>query len=48
MRLHSLDKGYVPCRRTLTQSLAQFFEQNGIVVRESYWEKVLEHNGIRW
>ena len=38
----------LPCRRTLTQSLAQFFEQNGIVVRESYWEKVLEHNGIRW
>jgi hypothetical protein len=39
---------YLPQGRTLTESLAQFFEQNGIVLRESYWEKILEHNGLRW
>lgn len=39
---------YLPHGRTLTQSLAQFFEQNGIILKESYWQKILEHNGLRW
>lgn len=34
--------------QTLTKSFAPFLEQNGISVRETYWEKILEHNGIRW
>jgi hypothetical protein len=39
---------YLPQERTLTRSLAQFFEQNDIVIKESYWEMVLENNGLRW
>ncbi len=34
--------------RTLTKSLSPFLQQNGISVKETYWEKILEHNGIRW
>lgn len=39
---------YLPQGRTLTGSLAPFLEQNGISIRESYWEKILEQNGLRW
>ena len=34
--------------QTLTKSFSPFLEQNGISVKETYWEKILEHNGIRW
>jgi hypothetical protein len=34
--------------RTLTQSLLEFFEQNEIIITETYWEKIIEHNGLRW
>lgn len=51
-RLVKFDDAWTPCYlppgRTLTDSLAPFFEQNGIVLTESYWEKILEHNGLRW
>lgn len=39
---------YLPKGRTLTDSLRPFFEENGIVVSETFWEKFLEHNGLRW
>lgn len=39
---------YLPQGRTITESLRPFFEENGIVLRESYWEKILETNGLRW
>jgi len=39
---------YVAQGRTLTQSFAPFFARNGLAVKETYWEKILEHNGIRW
>ena len=51
-RLVRFDSGwtpsYLPQGRTLTGSLAPFFEQNGISLKETYWEKILEHNGLRW
>jgi hypothetical protein len=51
-RLVKFDDAWTPCYlppgRTLTESLAPFFEENGIVLTESYWEKILEHNGLRW
>ena len=51
-RLVMFDEGwspsYLPRGRTLTQSLAKFLEKNGIVITESYLEKFLEHNGLRW
>jgi hypothetical protein len=51
-RLVKFEDAWTPCYlaqgRTLTESLAPFFEQNGIVLTESYWEKILEHNGLRW
>ena len=34
--------------QTLAKSFSPFLEQNGISVKETYWEKFLEHNGIRW
>jgi hypothetical protein len=34
--------------RTLSESFSPFLEQNGISIKESYWEKILEHNGMRW
>jgi hypothetical protein len=39
---------YLPRGRTLTESLGQFFQRNGIAITESYIEKFQEHNGIRW
>jgi hypothetical protein len=39
---------YLSQRRTLTESFAPLFEANKIVVTESYWEKVMEQNGLRW
>jgi hypothetical protein len=39
---------YLPKGRSLTESLKPYFAQNGILVTESYWEKFLEHNGLRW
>ena len=42
------DPSCLPLGRTLTKSLAPFFQQNGISVKETYWEKILEHNGVRW
>jgi len=39
---------YLPPRRSLTETLSPFFERNGIVVKETFWEKLLEHNGLRW
>ena len=38
----------VPKGRTLSESFSPFLEQNGITIKESYWEKILEHNGMRW
>jgi hypothetical protein len=45
---NSWSPAYLPKGRTLTDSLRPFLEQNGIVVTETYWEKFLEHNGLRW
>jgi len=39
---------YLPPQRSLADTLAPFFERNGIVVTETFWEKTLEHNGLRW
>ncbi|HKC93843.1 MAG TPA: hypothetical protein VKB81_07455 [Nitrospira sp.] len=39
---------YLPPGRTLMGSLAPFCDQNGIILKETYWEKILEHNGLRW
>jgi hypothetical protein len=39
---------YLPRERTWTETLTPFLEMNGIVVKESYWGKLLEHNGVRW
>ncbi|HEX4697477.1 MAG TPA: hypothetical protein VH254_07370 [Candidatus Udaeobacter sp.] len=51
-RLVKFDSDWMPCYlpqgRTLTESLRPFVEDNGIVLRESYWEKILETNGLRW
>lgn len=38
----------LPQGRTITKSFSPFLQQNGISVKETYWEKILEHNGIRW
>jgi hypothetical protein len=37
----------LPPRRSLKQSLAPFFEQNGIELKERFLEAFLEHNGLR-
>ncbi len=34
--------------QTLSKSFSPFLAQNGISVKETFWEKFLEHNGIRW
>ena len=51
-RLVKFDNGwtpsYLPQGRTLIGSLAPFCTQNGIILKETYWEKILEHNGLRW
>jgi hypothetical protein len=39
---------WLPPRQSLTESLAPFFKQNGLTVTETFWEKTLEHNGLRW
>jgi hypothetical protein len=39
---------YLAPGRSLADTLAPFFERNGLVVRESFWERTLEHNGLRW
>ena len=39
---------WLPPGRSLTDSLAPFFSQNGLAVTETFWEKTLEHNGLRW
>jgi hypothetical protein len=39
---------YLKPGMTLTDSFSPFLRQNGISVKETFWEKFLEHNGIRW
>jgi len=39
---------YLAPGRTLTKTFAPFFAQNRVVVRETFWEQILEHNGLRW
>ncbi len=38
----------LPQGQTLSKSFAPFLKQNGISIKETYWEKILEQNGIRW
>jgi hypothetical protein len=45
---HAWTPSYVPRGRTLTKSFQPLFTQNGIAIRESFWERFLEHNGLRW
>lgn len=42
------EPSWLPQGQTLTKSLKPFFDQNGLVIKESFWEKFLESNGIRW
>lgn len=39
---------WLPPRQSLTESLAPFFKRNGLTVTETFWEKTLEHTGLRW
>ena len=51
-RLVVFDRQWTPAwltpRQSMTDSLAPFFKQNGLTVTETFWEKTLEHNGLRW
>jgi hypothetical protein len=38
----------LPQGQTLSDSFAPFFRQNGLSVKQTFWEKFLEQNGIRW
>jgi hypothetical protein len=39
---------YIAPGRTLTKTFAPFLAQNRIVVKETYWEQMMEWNGLRW
>jgi hypothetical protein len=39
---------YLESRNTLTETFAPFFQQNGLAVTESYWEKFIENANLRF
>lgn len=39
---------YIAPGRTLTKTFAPYFAQNRIAVKETYWEQMVEWNGLRW
>ena len=39
---------YLVPGRTLTKTFAPFFARNRVAIKETFWEQILEHNGLRW